>query len=139
MLARYREAVETVLRFRDNRDRQIRRAVIGLLPRLAAFAPERFAATYLRQCTEYLLLVLKIPSERGAGKNIDLGGGQPVAAALLLCRRAAWGHVHASLLQDKFSIYALNRIFQSSLVKGKHGSLAVHVGAQLSVYGNAVA
>eukprot|EP00891_Asterochloris_glomerata_P006787 jgi/Astpho2/6787/fgenesh1_pm.00103_%23_6_t len=66
MLARYREAVETVLRYRDNRDRQIRRAVIGLLPRLAAFAPERFAATYLRPCTEYLLLVLKIPSERGA-------------------------------------------------------------------------
>ena len=82
MLARYREAVETVLRFRDNRDRQIRRAVIGLLPRLAAFAPERFAATYLRQCTEYLLLVLKIPSERGAGKNISLEDSHSAAAAL---------------------------------------------------------
>ena len=100
MLARYREAVETVLRYRDNRDRQIRRAVIGLLPRLAAFAPERFAATYLRPCTEYLLLVLKIPSERGAGKHIDLEGRQPVAATLLLCLwRAAGDHVHASLLK----------------------------------------
>lgn len=67
MLARYREAVETVLRFRDNRDRQIRGAVINLLPRLAAFAPERFAATYLKQCTDYLLQVLKVPAERGAG------------------------------------------------------------------------
>ena len=87
MLARYREAVETVLRFRDNRDRQIRRAVIGLLPRLATFAPERFAATYLRQCTEYLLLVLKIPSERGAGQDISLWGCQ--CARLLLSRSAA--------------------------------------------------
>ncbi|DBA66640.1 TPA: hypothetical protein ACH3X2_002209 [Trebouxia sp. C0005] len=67
MLARYREVVETVLRFRESKERLIRRAVISLLPRLAAFAPERFAATYLKQCTNYLLSVLKFPSERGVG------------------------------------------------------------------------
>lgn len=43
LLARYREVVETVLRFKDSREKLIRRAVIALLPRLAAFAPERFA------------------------------------------------------------------------------------------------
>lgn len=68
MLARYREVVETVLRFRESKERLIRRAVISLLPRLAAFAPERFAATYLKQCTNYLLSVLKFPSERGVGE-----------------------------------------------------------------------
>ncbi|KAK9806315.1 hypothetical protein WJX72_010074 [[Myrmecia] bisecta] len=67
MLARYREVVETVLRFRDSKEKLIRRAVIVLLPRLAAFAPERFAATYLKPCTDYLLSVLKTPGERGAG------------------------------------------------------------------------
>ena len=67
MLARYREVVETVLRFRESKERLIRRAVISLLPRLSAFAPERFAATYLKQCTNYLLSVLKFPSERGVG------------------------------------------------------------------------
>jgi hypothetical protein len=67
MLARYREVVETVLRFRESKERLIRRAVISLLPRLAAFAPERFAVTYLKQCTNYLLSVLKFPSERGVG------------------------------------------------------------------------
>lgn len=68
MLARYREVVETVLRFRESKERLVRRAVISLLPRLAAFAPERFAATYLKQCTNYLLSVLKFSSERGVGK-----------------------------------------------------------------------
>ena len=67
MLARYREVVETVLKFRADKNHLIRRAVVSLLPRLAAFAPERFAATYLRQCTEHLLQVLRLHSERGAG------------------------------------------------------------------------
>jgi len=59
MLARYREVVETVLRFRDSKEKLIRRAVIALVPRLAAFAPERFAATYLRVCSDHLLSVLR--------------------------------------------------------------------------------
>lgn len=48
MLARYREVVETVMRFRNSKERLIRTAVIMLLPRLASFAPERFASTYLQ-------------------------------------------------------------------------------------------
>jgi len=32
-----------VLRFKDSKDKLIRRAVVGLLPSMAAFAPERFA------------------------------------------------------------------------------------------------
>jgi len=67
MLARYREVCETVLRFRDSKEKLIRRAVITLLPRLAAFAPERFVQTYLKQATDHLLTVLAVPSERGAG------------------------------------------------------------------------
>ncbi len=59
MLARYKEVVETVLRFRDSRDKQIRRAVISLIPRLAAFAPRRFAFMYLKTGVEYLITTLK--------------------------------------------------------------------------------
>lgn len=44
---RYKEVVETVLRFKDSKEKQIRRAVIVLLPRMAAFSPERFAYEYL--------------------------------------------------------------------------------------------
>lgn len=49
MLARYREVCDTVLRFRDSKEKLIRRAVITLVPRLAAFAPERFVKSYLKQ------------------------------------------------------------------------------------------
>ncbi len=60
MLARYREVVETVLRFRDSKEKLIRHAVITLLPLLAAFAPERFSRTYLTVATAHLLSVLKV-------------------------------------------------------------------------------
>jgi FKBP12-rapamycin complex-associated protein len=43
-----------------------RRAVIRLLPRLAAFAPERFAQDYLHKCIAHLLAVLKHTGERGS-------------------------------------------------------------------------
>eukprot|EP00882_Tetradesmus_deserticola_P018605 GHRQ01019983.1.p1 GENE.GHRQ01019983.1~~GHRQ01019983.1.p1 ORF type:complete len:439 (+),score=205.09 GHRQ01019983.1:451-1767(+) len=66
LLARYREVVETVLRFKDSKEKLIRRAVIRLLPRLAAFAPERFAQDYLHKCIAHLLAVLKHANERGS-------------------------------------------------------------------------
>ena len=59
MLARYREVVEIVLHFRESKEKQIQRAVISLIPRLAAFAPERFAATYLNTCVDYLISIVK--------------------------------------------------------------------------------
>ncbi len=65
LLARYREVGETVLRFKDSKERSIRRAVIGLLPRLAAFAPERFAADYLSKSCHHVVGILKHSSERG--------------------------------------------------------------------------
>ncbi len=69
MLARYREVVSTVLNFKDARDKLVRRAAISLLPLLAGFAPERFAATYLETCTTHLLAILRNSEERGVGEN----------------------------------------------------------------------
>jgi FKBP12-rapamycin complex-associated protein len=66
LYCRYREVVETVLRFKDSKEKLIRRAVIRLLPRLAAFAPERFAQDYLHKCIAHLLAVLKHTAERGS-------------------------------------------------------------------------
>lgn len=72
MLARYREVVSTVLNFKDARDKLVRRAAISLLPLLAGFAPERFAATYLDTCTAHLLTILRSPDERGVGESPQL-------------------------------------------------------------------
>ena len=66
MLARFKEVTETVLKFKDSKVILIRNAVIALLPRLASFAPERFAQDYLSKCIAHLLNVLKHTSERGA-------------------------------------------------------------------------
>lgn len=41
---RYKEVVENVFRYKDSKEKNIRRAVIHLLPRMAAFSPERFAS-----------------------------------------------------------------------------------------------
>ena len=68
MLARYREVATTVLAYRDAQEKLVRRAAIVLLPRLVAFAPERFAATYLPVSTAHLLSVLKSPADRGVGE-----------------------------------------------------------------------
>ena len=61
MLARYREVVEIVLQplYRDSKEKLIRCAVVKLIPLLAAFAPERFAVSYLHICLEHLLMVLR--------------------------------------------------------------------------------
>jgi len=63
---RYKEVVETVLRFKDSKEKQIRRAVIVLLPRLAAFSPERFVPEYAAKALNHLISVLKHQPERGA-------------------------------------------------------------------------
>lgn len=81
MLARYREVCETVLKFRESKEKLILRAVITLLPRLAAFAPERFVKAYLQQATEHLLSVLAVPQERGAGFTAIAEMASSLAAA----------------------------------------------------------
>ena len=82
MLARYREVCDTVLRFCESKEKVVRRAVVALIPRLAAFAPERFARSYLDSSTRYLLAVVAVPAERGAG------GCERAAAHMLRCAPA---------------------------------------------------
>lgn len=80
MLARYREVCDTVLRFCESKEKVVRRAVMALIPRLAAFAPERFARSYLDISTRHLLAVLAVPQERGAG-GFYRGPGGPSACS----------------------------------------------------------
>eukprot|EP00899_Mesostigma_viride_P025256 jgi/Mesvir1/5915/Mv00684-RA.1 len=67
MLARYKEVVETILKFRDHRDKQIRRSVTVLISRVAHFSPERFTSSYLQVCMKHLLKTLQNVPERGVG------------------------------------------------------------------------
>eukprot|EP01114_Cavostelium_apophysatum_P008932 TRINITY_DN21_c0_g2_i1.p1 TRINITY_DN21_c0_g2~~TRINITY_DN21_c0_g2_i1.p1 ORF type:complete len:2332 (-),score=773.36 TRINITY_DN21_c0_g2_i1:268-7263(-) len=62
---RYVDISHIVLRYKDNRDKFIRKAVILLLPRLAVFAPEKFANSFLPEAVQFLLFSLKKDVERG--------------------------------------------------------------------------
>ena len=67
MLARYREVVDMVLQYCKSRDKLVRQSVANLIPKLAHFAPERFAKTYLGPVMQYLLAAIRSPTERGIG------------------------------------------------------------------------
>eukprot|EP00898_Chlorokybus_atmophyticus_P008681 jgi/Chlat1/8814/Chrsp90S08148 len=67
MLARYKEVVETVLKYRDHREKLIRRSVTALIPRLAKFSPDRFVMSYQQVCMAHLVNVMKSSNERVHG------------------------------------------------------------------------
>lgn len=64
MLARFKEVCETVLKYKDYRDKDVRETVIQLLPRLAAFCPEAFVRGYLDICLNHIIGTLKNGSTR---------------------------------------------------------------------------
>ena len=67
MQEKYREVAETVLRYKDNRDGLIRRTVISMIPSLAVYNPQDFAALYLHKCMLHLLGQLKKDRDRSVG------------------------------------------------------------------------
>ena len=48
--AKYKEACDLVLRYKDHREPLIRREVVIVIPILATYSPQVFASTYLHQC-----------------------------------------------------------------------------------------
>lgn len=64
MLARYREVAQTVLGFAQNQNKLIRRAAVSLIPKLAAFSPDRFAVSYLSSALEILCPLIRRCDER---------------------------------------------------------------------------
>ncbi|ACO68161.1 target of rapamycin kinase [Micromonas commoda] len=67
MLSRYKEVAETVLRLHESKERIVRRSVVELVPRLAAFSPARFAESYLSASAALLLATIRSPDMRDAG------------------------------------------------------------------------
>lgn len=69
MVPRFREVCDTVLRYKDAKERLVSRAVSRLLPQLAEFCPGAFVQYYLDVCvahlTKRILEYSAPPSERG--------------------------------------------------------------------------
>ena len=63
----YQEICDVVLHLKDHRDVVVRKAVMVLLPSLAASSPNTFVASYLHQTMMYLMAQLKKDKDRAAG------------------------------------------------------------------------
>ena len=96
MLSRYKEVAETVLRLHESKERIVRRSVTNLIPKLAAFSPQRFSESYLSSSAALLLATIRVPSERDAGFNAigDLAAALAEGDEEIAATRAAldWPH-----------------------------------------------
>lgn len=62
---------DTVFQYRDHRDGLVRRAVISLIPDLAAYNPLEFANVYLDKAMVHILSQLRKDKERSMMKEKD--------------------------------------------------------------------
>ncbi|KAF9435486.1 phosphatidylinositol kinase- protein kinase tor1 [Entomortierella beljakovae] len=68
---RYIITCDTVLAYKDHRDGLVRRAVISLIPHLAAYNPQEFASIYLHRSMIHILSQLRKDKERTLVKEKD--------------------------------------------------------------------
>ncbi|KAF2644919.1 ARM repeat-containing protein [Massarina eburnea CBS 473.64] len=61
---KYKDAVETVLKYRDHRDPLVRREVVLIIPILASYSPTEFASKYLHQCMLHLQGLIRKDRDR---------------------------------------------------------------------------
>ncbi|XP_057821315.1 serine/threonine-protein kinase TOR isoform X2 [Cryptomeria japonica] len=67
MMSRYKEVADIVFKYREHKDRLVRRSITSLLPRIAHFLRDRFVTSYLKICMDHILAVLRTPTERASG------------------------------------------------------------------------
>lgn len=61
---KYKETVETVLKYREHRDPLVRREVVLIIPILASYSPTEFATKYLHQCMLHLQGLIRKDRDR---------------------------------------------------------------------------
>ena len=64
MLPRFKEVCESVMKYKDHRDKLVRECVISLLPKLAAFQVESFSTGYLETSVTHVISTLKSGQSR---------------------------------------------------------------------------
>lgn len=70
MLSRYKDVVQVFQKYRNHKDRAIRKAIISLLPRVAKFIPKFFSTEFFPEATIHLLGVLKVKEDRPYGFQV---------------------------------------------------------------------
>lgn len=57
MMSRYKEVADIVFKYRDHRDRLVRRSITALLPRIAHFLRDRFVTSYLKVLLLHIMFI----------------------------------------------------------------------------------
>jgi len=122
MHTRFKEVCETVLKYKDHRDRLVKRTVITLLPRLAIFSPDDFVHNYLNVCMNHLLSVLKTRGvEERAASFIALGNiSQAVGANIKPYLESLIEHVKEAL-KVKSKLHCIEALSCVSMISSSVG------------------
>ena len=64
MQSHFKNVCEAVLKFRTHKEKEVRKAVIALIPLLAEYSPPLFGKGYLSTCMTHLLEALRVNQER---------------------------------------------------------------------------
>ncbi|EGC32838.1 protein kinase, atypical group [Dictyostelium purpureum] len=64
MHSKYKDVCDTVLKYKDHRDKLVKKTVLVLFPRLAIFNPKEFVLNYFNACMIHLLAALRNQNER---------------------------------------------------------------------------
>eukprot|EP01133_Synstelium_polycarpum_P000171 gene171-204_t len=98
MVNKYKDVCETILRYKEHRDKLVKKTVIVLLPRLAIFNPKDFVHTYFNNCMNHLLTALRNQNERSTsfialGEIAQAVGGsiKPYLDAIVVMIKSALG------------------------------------------------
>ncbi|KAF2071336.1 hypothetical protein CYY_007349 [Polysphondylium violaceum] len=69
---KFKDVCDTVLKYKDHRDKLVKKTVLALLPRLAIFDPKNFVMHHFNTCMNHLLAALRNQNERSTA-FISLG------------------------------------------------------------------
>lgn len=80
MRENFLDAAEQIMSFKLNRDAQVRKMVITLIPTLAVYDTQTFSEHHLHKAMAHLLTQLEKPAERSVG----------------MCLQSCFGELHSS-------------------------------------------
>ncbi|KAG0064947.1 phosphatidylinositol kinase- protein kinase tor1 [Linnemannia elongata] len=135
MHERYMKTCDTVFQYRDHRDGLVRRAVISLIPDLAAYNPAEFASAYLHRSMVHILNQLRKDKERSLMKEKDRSNAFLAIGKVALVAGADMGEFLDDILlciKDGLRMKSKNRIQTDTPIFSCISMLANAVGQALT-------
>ncbi|ORZ10331.1 phosphatidylinositol kinase Tor2 [Lobosporangium transversale] len=135
MHERYKSTGEIVFQYKDHRDGLVRRAVISLIPDLAAYNPQEFANVYLHRAMVHILSQLRKDKERSLMKEKDRSNAFLAIGKIALVAGADMGEFLDDILiciREGLRLKSKNRIQTDTPIFSCISMLANAVGQALT-------